>query len=210
MGMYKYLRKIWKDPKETNKENYNKFLIKIRKEGSSVKLERPTRLDRARSLGYKAKQGIIIVREKIAKGASKRNKRISGVKHGSMRRLKVVKISNQVIAEHRANKDFPNMEALNSYWVGEDGMHVWYEVIMVDPHMPTIRNDPHYEFLLYQKGRAYRGLTSAGKKSRGLLHKGIGAEHLRPSRHAARVRTLRVQKRKGREYVKVMNELKNI
>jgi len=210
MALYKYLRELWKKPTVNMSESYRKFLITIRKQGSSEKIEKPTRLDRARSLGYKAKKGFILVRERIPKGASKRNKRHLGVKHSSMRRLKVVAQSNQVIAERRANKRYPNLEVLNSYWVAEDGHYIWYEVIMVDPFAPTIINDPKLNHLLLHRGRVNRGLTSAAKKSRGLLHKGKGTEKLRPSKHASRKRKLGVQKRKGREYVAVMQRMKKL
>ena len=210
MALYKYLRDMWKKPKENMGETYRNFLITIRKQGATVKIEKPTRLDRARALGYKAKKGFVIARERVGKGASKRNKRHLGVKSGSMRRLKVVSLSNQAIAEQRANRHFPNLEVLNSYWVAEDGHNIWYEVIMVDPFSPTIINDPKLNHLLLHRGRVYRGLTSAGKKSRGLLHKGIGAEKLRPSRNASRKRKLGVQKRKGREYVAVMQRMKKL
>lgn len=75
------------------------------------------------------------------------------------------------------------MEVLNSYWVGEDGKHKWYEVILVDPYHPAIKADPQLNWLCTGKhrGRAFRGLTSAGKKGRGLRNKGIGAEKVRPS-----------------------------
>jgi len=52
------------------------------------------------------------------------------------------------IAEERAAKKYPNLEVLNSYYVTEDGSHKWYEVILVDPHHPVIRN----EFLTVLKG----------------------------------------------------------
>jgi len=78
--------------------------------------------------------------------------------------------SMRLIAEERAAKKFPNLEVLNSYWVGEDGHHKWFEVILVDPNNPSIRNEPSINWVCdgKQKGRASRGLTSAGKKMRGL------------------------------------------
>jgi large subunit ribosomal protein L15e len=33
------------------------------------------------------------------------------------------------------------MEVLNSYWVWQDGVNKWYEVIMVDPSSPSIKTD---------------------------------------------------------------------
>jgi large subunit ribosomal protein L15e len=61
---------------------------------------------------------------------------------------------------------------------------------MVDPHHPAIIADKHLGWISpanygkgrgSHKGRAYRGMTSAGKRGRGLHNKGKGAEKLRPS-----------------------------
>jgi large subunit ribosomal protein L15e len=92
----------------------------------------------------------------------------------------------QRIAEERTAKRYPNLEVLNSYWVGEDGRQKYYEVILVDPHHPSIINDPKINWICepQHKGRAFRGLTSAGRKGRGLYKKGVGAEKVRPSLRA--------------------------
>lgn len=94
----------------------------------------------------------------------------------------------KLIAEERANKEFPNLEVLNSYWVWEDGRYKWFEVIMVDPSHPTIQSDKNINWICdsTHRGRVYRGLTSAGKEVRGLHHRGRGAEKARPSRSAVR------------------------
>ena len=89
--------------------------------------------------------------------------------------------SLQRIAEERASRKFPNMEVLNSYWVGEDGRHRWYEVILVDGHHPSVERDPQLSIVGQHRGRAERGLTSAGRKGRGMRWRGIGAEKNRPS-----------------------------
>jgi len=74
----------------------------------------------------------------------------------------------RLIAEERVAKRFPNMEVLNSYYVGEDGVYKWFEVILVDPHHPSIRSDSDINWICdeTQKGRVFRGLTSAGKRMR--------------------------------------------
>src|SRR2546422_144779 len=91
--------------------------------------------------------------------------------------------SIQRMAEERVSKRHPNMEVLNSYWVGEDGGHKYYEVILVDPQHPAIKNDPKINWICepQHRGRAFRGLTSAGRKGRGLMYKGKGSERSRPS-----------------------------
>ena len=74
------------------------------------------------------------------------------------------------IAEERAARKYPNLEVLGSYYVAEDGMYKYYEVIMVDPSHPVIKNDPNLKWLQNpaNRRRVFRGLTSAGKKARGL------------------------------------------
>jgi large subunit ribosomal protein L15e len=83
----------------------------------------------------------------------------------------------------RAQKRYPNLEVLNSSWVGQDGQYEWYEVIMVDPHHPVITADPKINWISegQHKGRVYRGKTSAGKRGRGMHKKGKGTEKIRPS-----------------------------
>jgi large subunit ribosomal protein L15e len=61
------------------------------------------------------------------------------------KRMGVAKItaakSIRLIAEERAARKYPNLEVLNSYWVWEDGMYKWYEVILIDPNHPCIKGD---------------------------------------------------------------------
>ena len=64
MGMYKHIREIWKNPKENLGEIWQKRILDWKKEEVTVKIENPTRLDKARSLGYKAKQGYVLVTQR--------------------------------------------------------------------------------------------------------------------------------------------------
>lgn len=187
MGIYRYIKEAWDNPKEGLGKLYQERLIQWRRNNSVVKLDRPTRLDRARGLGYKAKEGIFVVRVRVGKGGRKRRGSLKN-KRKSRRATarKVLSKSYQVVAEQRADKKYVNAEVLNSYWVGEDGKHKWYEIIMVIPSHPAIKNDNELSWISSEKhrGRVWRGLTSAGKKSRGLMNKGKGAEKLRPSASA--------------------------
>jgi large subunit ribosomal protein L15e len=90
----------------------------------------------------------------------------------------------QAIAEMRANKAFPNCEVLNSYYVAEDGKNYWYEVILADKANPSVLADQKTAWVSTAHGRTFRGITSAGRKHRGLRNKGKGAEKARPSRRA--------------------------
>lgn len=180
---YKYVTMAWQNPENSYVEELMWHrLIQWRKQPAIVRVERPTRLDRARKLGYKAKQGFVIVRVRVRRGGLHRSRPKAG---RTPRRLGVVKYkpakSVRMIAEERAARRFPNLEVLNSYWVGEDGRHKWHEIILVDPSHPVIKTDKDVGWICEkgQKRRVFRGLTSAGKKVRGLRHKGIGAEKAR-------------------------------
>ncbi len=177
---YKYIAKAWKKPNESFvKELMWQRAITWRKQDSIVRIERPTRLDRARNLGYKAKQGIVLARVRVRRSGFRKTRPTGGRRQ---KRLGVNKIklskNMRLIAEERAARKFPNLEVLNSYWVWEDGRFKWYEIIMVDPAI--LPDHP----IADQTGRAFRGITSAGREVRGLRNRGLGAEKFRPSRNA--------------------------
>ena len=201
VSMYKYLRDIWKEPEKYGMEQYIKQRLVIwRREPTVVRIERPTRLNRARELGYKAKQGYVLVRVKVRRGSLRRSRPKMGRRQKRLGFKKLTPRKNlQLIAEERAARKFPNLEVLNSYYVAQDGKYKYYEVILVDPHHPVIKNDPHINWIRNpaNRGRVFRGLTSAGKKMRGLRNKGIGAEKVRPSRR--KMRYGRARSRKKRE-----------
>ena len=187
---YSYIRDAYKTPKETYVHRLQwERKQKWRKEGAVVRVRRPTRLDRARSLGYKAKEGIIVVRTRVRKGGRRKSRFFRGrrTKHMGMHKINPKK-SLQWIGEERAAKRYPNMEVLNSYWVDEDGKHKWYEVILINRSHPAILRDPFYSWVSNSRGRVFRGKTSAGHKGRGLRTRGIGAEKVRPSirRHSGK------------------------
>jgi large subunit ribosomal protein L15e len=182
-GMYYYLQQAWKKP---NAEMIRQNMIAWRKQNVITKLEKPTRLDRARSLGYKAKRGILVVRVRIIRGGRVKTPLKKGRRSKRQTIRKILKMNYQWVAEQRASKKFPNLEVLNSYWVGKDGIHYFYEVILVDPSRPEIQSDKQLSWICSskQRGRAFRGLTSAARKSRGLRNKGDRAVKIRPSLRA--------------------------
>lgn len=191
-SLYNYVRDQWKTPSGDLKALQKKRIVKYRREDASIKIERPTRIDRARALGFKAKQGYIIVRTRIRRGGMRKHAITSGRRAKRTGISKITMGKNlQMISEERTSKKYPNLEVLNSYWVAEDGRYKWYEIIMVDPNHPVIMADSKINWICNRahKGRVHRGLTSAGKKSRGLRNKGKGAEKLRPSSRKHKVRT---------------------
>lgn len=172
-----YIKKtVQNEFKKKEDENYNYKKIYTQRligyrhlKGTVVKLEKPTNIARARELGYKAKQGIIVVLTKVRKGSGLIRRPTKGRRPKRMGVNKITRrISIQRMAENKAADKFVNMEVLNSYLVGEDGQHKYYEVILVDPSHPRIITDKDLHWICdpQHKGRSYKGLTSAGKKNR--------------------------------------------
>ncbi|MGI6471755.1 MAG: 50S ribosomal protein L15e [Candidatus Methanomethylophilaceae archaeon] len=184
-SMYSYIGDAWNVPDKSYVKDLNRERkILWRREENFIRIERPTRLDRARALGYKAKQGYVVVRARVRKGSLGKRTIKAGrrAKRKGINKITAGK-SLQRMAEERTAKRYPNMEVLNSYWVGADGQHEWYEVILVDPAHPVIKADNKINWICdnTSKGRVYRGKTSAGTKGRGMRHTGKGAEKARPS-----------------------------
>ena len=171
-------------------------LLSWRRAHTVTRVEHPTRLDRARAVGYRAKGGFVVVRVKVRRGGQGKRAILGGrrPKHKGILRMTLAK-SLRRIAEERAQKHYPNLEVLNSYWLGEDGKQKFFEVILVDPAHPEILADPHLAWIAApaQRGRVYRGLTSAGREGRGLRWSGKGTERFRPSRARNRRETRRTQ-----------------
>eukprot|EP00178_Gracilaria_changii_P001170 TRINITY_DN11647_c0_g1_i1.p1 TRINITY_DN11647_c0_g1~~TRINITY_DN11647_c0_g1_i1.p1 ORF type:complete len:203 (+),score=23.69 TRINITY_DN11647_c0_g1_i1:68-610(+) len=153
------------------------------------KVRRPSRPDRARRLGYKAKQGYVIYRVRVRRGGRK-NPVAKGIVYGKPKSQGVTELkprkSHRAKAEMRVGRKLPALRVLNSYWVGQDGTYKYYEVVMVDPFHNAIRRDPRINWICNanKKHREARGLTSAGVKSRGLRVKGNRDNKRRPSKRA--------------------------
>ncbi len=185
---YSHVREAWKNPKEGKLRQLQwERKQQWRQEGAIERIDRPTRIDKARSLGYKAKQGVVLARARVRKGTARKSRFRAGRRstRQGVRRIGRTK-NTQRIAEERVSRKYPNLRVLNSYWVGEDGSNRWFEVILVDPNHPAIENDTDLNWICEpsQQNRAFRGLTSAGRRARGLRSRGQGAEKVRPSRNA--------------------------
>ncbi len=145
-------------------------LIAWRRQETITKIEHPTNIKKARALGFRAKQGYVMVRTTIRKGARIRPKPAKGRNPAKIGRKFTPGQSLQTIAEKRVARKFPNMEVLNSYYIAEDGVQTFYEVILVDPHHPSVKADPKINWICSHRKRAFRGLTSSGKKSRAIIN----------------------------------------
>jgi len=169
-GLYHYLKQAWKKP---DPKRLRELMVEWRKHPTVLKIEKPTRLDRARNLGYKDKKGFVVARVRVLRGGRQRARTNKARRSKRHTIKKVLKMNYKWVAEQRAQKKFKNLEVLNSYKLAQDGKHYFFEVILVDPTKPEIKNDKKMKWITKStnKNRVYRGLTSAGKKSRGLRNK---------------------------------------
>jgi len=180
MGAYKYIQEIWRK----KQSDVMMFLLRLRcweyRQCHAVhRAPRPSRPEKARRLGYKAKPGFVIYRIRVRRGCRKRKVnrgRTSGKprNHG-VNQLKPTR-NLQAIAETRVGvRVAKSLRVLNSYWVAQDSTFKFYEIICVDSFHPAIRNDAKVNWICAtaHKHREHRGLTSAGRKHRG-LGKGVG------------------------------------
>ena len=121
-SVYSYIGDAWNRPGDSIKAMQRERLLTFRREGAVERIERPTRLDRARMLGFRAKQGFVMARARIRRG-SMRKHAIKGGRRAKRTGIAKITVSKslQSIAEERTARKFPNLEVLNSYWVVEDG-----------------------------------------------------------------------------------------
>jgi len=134
--------KVWLKLLHENAPEIRDRVIQWRKQNAVTRIDKPSRIQRARRLGYKAKQGIIVIRMRVGTGGMRRKRPRSGrrPKHLGVTRIKA-DVSMKQVAENRVLERYPNMKLLGSYFVYKDGMHYWFEIILADPSHPSIAKD---------------------------------------------------------------------
>ncbi|GKT98486.1 60s ribosomal protein l15 [Fusarium langsethiae] len=174
MGALKYVEELQKK----KQSDVVAFLLRVRcwelRQLNVIhRASRPSRLDKARRLGYKAKQGYVIYRVRVRRGGRKRPAP-KGATYGKPTNQGINQLKYQrslkATAEERVGRRCANLRVLNSYWINQDSTYKYYEVILVDPQHKAIRIDPRINWIVnpVHKHREARGLTATGKKSRGL------------------------------------------
>jgi large subunit ribosomal protein L15e len=130
--------KLWKE----NSPEIRDRVVGWRKQAAVTRIDKPSRLQRARRLGYKAKQGIIVVRMRVGTGGMRKQRPTGGrrPKHLGVTRIKADD-NMKTVANRRAIQRYPNMRFLGSYFIYKDGKHYWFEVILADPSHPRIIQD---------------------------------------------------------------------
>lgn len=182
-GLYHYLKQ---NRENLSDEHLKTEMVKWRAAEAVSKIEKPSKIDKARMLGYKAKVGFVILRVRLKRGGRKRERMgVKGRKSRKQTNRKTLKMNYRWVAEIRAARSYPTLEVLNSYSIGKDGKYYFFEVIMVDPTKPEIKSDRTIGWISRgsNKKRAERGLTSAAKKSRGMRSKSPNLK-VRPSLRA--------------------------
>ena len=133
---------IWLNIWRSNAPELRSRVVAWRKQNALTRIDKPSRIQRARRLGYKAKQGIIVIRMRVGTGGMRRKRPRGGrrPKHLGVTRIKA-DVSMKSVAERRVLEKHPNMKLLGSYFLYKDGMHYWFEVILADPSHPRISKD---------------------------------------------------------------------
>merc|ERR1712188_134010 len=178
MKAYKYIEELWRK----KKSDVLSYLLRVRcweyrQLPSIVRLVKPTRIDKARRMGYKAKQGFVIYRVRVRRG-NRKNPVPKGIVHRKPSNQGVTHIKPRrnlrVIAEGRVGRKIGSLRVLNSYWVNQDSTFKYFEVILLDTTHKAIRNCSAINWICNptHKHREMRGLTCAGRSGRGLLCKG--------------------------------------
>jgi len=184
-GLYHYIKQAWKKPTSQHNEELRKNMVAWREGPRIIKLEKPSRLDRARVLGYKAKKGILVFRVTLERGGRQKIRPTTKRRSKRFNTKLILKSSYQLVAEQRVQKSHPNLEILNSYKLGKDGQFYFFEVIAVDKNQAEIKSDPQFKWLQSSSNRfrVLRGLTSSGTKSRGFMNRSPNLK-IRPSARA--------------------------
>lgn len=151
MGAYRYLQELWKKKQCEAMQ----FVLRLRtweyRQLPVVhRCSRPSRPDKARRLGYKAKQGYCVYRAAVRRGGRK-TMVAKGIVYGkpSSQGINKIKATRNFrsLAEERVGRRMGGLRVLNSYWVGQDGTYKYYEIIMVDPQHNAIRNDARINWI---------------------------------------------------------------
>jgi large subunit ribosomal protein L15e len=142
---YSEIGKTWHKVFHEKAGDISQRAVLLRRGPTIETLEKPSRLDRARMLGYKAKQGVVVVRIKLSRSGMRRKRPTSGrrSKHMGVLRMKSDE-PVQHVAERRVLEKYPNLKLLGSYIYYQDGKHSWYECVLIDPLNPSIKSDYNY------------------------------------------------------------------
>jgi len=147
--MYSHIAGTWQKMWKAHSDELKAKAIEWRRQPTILRIERPSNLDRAKRLGYKAKQGFVLVRIKVGRGGMRKQRPRAGRRQ---KHLGVVRIkqsdSMRKVAERRVAEKYPNTQVIGSYYLYKDGKNYWFECILVDKNHPAIYNDRELKHML--------------------------------------------------------------
>merc|ERR1712000_379067 len=123
MGALKYVEELHKK----KQSDVLRFLLRVRcwelrQLNVLHRAPRPTRPEKARRLGYKAKQGYVIYRIRVRRGGRKRpvpkGATYGKPKSHGVNQLKPTR-NLQSVAEEKVGRKLGGLRVLNSYWVAQ-------------------------------------------------------------------------------------------
>lgn len=128
--MYKYIQKTFEAQYDQRSPEYRARLTLWRKQPVITRVDGPTNIARAHSVGYKARKDFVVARVRVKKGKRIRARADQGRKPGRNRKRENPGKGWQWFAEQKALRRFPNLSLIGSYYVGEDGQQSFYEIVM--------------------------------------------------------------------------------
>ena len=133
---------VWLKMLKENPMELRQRAVIWRNQNAVTRVEKPSRIARARRLGYKAKQGIIVVRMRVGTGGMRKKRPTGGrrPKHLGVVRIKAA-VSMKQVAERRVLERYPNMKLFGSYFLYKDSKYYWFEVILADKSHKSIKKD---------------------------------------------------------------------
>lgn len=139
-SMYKMMQKLWRERPEALRSQLRKRMVAWRRMKAVERVEKPLRIDRARELGYKAKQGYVVALVRVRRGGFSKPRPRSGRRQKALGVVKhKVNVSMKEEAVQRFIKQFPNLKPLGAYPLAQDSLYRWYEVVAVDPSHPAVQ-----------------------------------------------------------------------
>ncbi len=191
-SFYSHIKEAWKTPKEGKLAELQwQRKQEWRNQGAIERIERPTRLDKARELGYKAKQGIIVVRVSVRKGGARKQRHKAG-RRTKRQGVTASAAASPSRASPRSAPPAPPEPARAELLRRRTGRPP--EVAGSHPRRPRApghpeRRRPQLDLRDDHAGRAFRGLTDAGRRNRGLAARARVAK--RPARRCAQRRQVK-------------------
>jgi large subunit ribosomal protein L15e len=142
MSARKYIQASFAKSYAERAQVYRSRVSAWKKMSTVERAEKPTNPGRAHSIGYRAKKEFVIVRVRVAKGRRRLGKRALGRKPAKKIKFRPLNFPLSRMAEMKAEKEFNNLKAIGSYFVGEDGMSKYFEVVLHNEHQGSAPNRP--------------------------------------------------------------------